>query len=216
MRALLTRLWAVRRAMLVYAVLLLGGWLAGALIRNITIPEMRPMTEPMIHLFVMGAFVIYVIAAAIPFVPGAEIGFALLLMFGAKVAPLVYAGMVFALLLSYCVAALLPAHSLAAALSWLGLRRASAFVTELGRASEEERKKLLVDAMPSFVGTRFLRHRYLVLAVLLNTPGNSLIGGGGGLAFLAQGSGVFRIGPFLATVLVAVAPIPALFLLSRG
>ena len=69
----------------------------------------------------MTSFVAFVILAAIPFIPGAEIGFALLLLFGGQVAPLVYLGMVGALILSFVVARMVPASVLARVLGWLGL-----------------------------------------------------------------------------------------------
>lgn len=100
MRPLIMRLWVKRRIIAIYAVLLLCGWLIGGVLREITIPEMRAMNEPAIHSMVMGAFALYVILAAIPFVPGAEIGFTLLLIFGAQAAPLVYFGMVGSLVVS--------------------------------------------------------------------------------------------------------------------
>jgi hypothetical protein len=55
---------------------------------------------------------------------------------------------------------------------------------------------------------RLARHRYVALAVLINVPGNAVIGGGGGLAFAAGMSGVFSIPAFLITVAIAVLPVP--------
>ena len=59
-----------------------------------------------------------------------------------------------------------------------------------------------------------VRHRYLTMIVLLNLPGNSLVGGGGGLALAAGMSGFFRFPMFFATLLVAVAPVPLFFLIT--
>ena len=55
-----------------------------------------------------------------------EIGFALLLAFGAAAAPLVYFGMVGALLLSYTLARLLPTGLWTSWLVWLGFPQAAA------------------------------------------------------------------------------------------
>ena len=57
------------------------------------------------------------------------------------------------------------------------------------------------------------RHRYLATMVLLNMPGNSLVGGGGGIAFVCGMSGKFSLAGFAAAVAIAVAPVPLLFLL---
>lgn len=214
MFALLNRVWAARRALAVYILLLIGGWAIGDLLRDVTLPEMRPMNEPAIHRFVMLAFTAFIIAAAIPFVPGAEIGFALLLIFGAKAAPLVYSGMLLALVLAYCVAFLLPLHPVVKVLSWVELKKAAAFVEDLSRKTPQERAALLENALPPAIGGKLLRNRYLLLGIALNTPGNSLLGGGGGLAFIAAKSGVFGLWPFVATVAVAVAPVPLIFWLA--
>ena len=61
-----------------------------------------------------------------------------------------------------------------------------------------------------------MRNRYVVLALLFNMPGNSVLGGGGGIAFIAGLSGRYRFWAYLLSVLIAVAPFPLLFLLNNG
>lgn len=213
MRPLLMRLWVKRRIIAFYVVLLFCGWLLGGVLREIAVPEIRAMNDPAIHGMVMGAFALYIILAAIPFVPGAEIGFTLLLVFGAQAAALVYFGMVGSLVVAYIVARLVPTPVLIRALDWFGLEKASNLISELDAVDREDRLSLLSQMMPSDVGTKLLRHRYLLLAVALNTPGNSLLGGAGGLAFVAGASRLFPFWPFLITVICAVAPVPLFFLL---
>lgn len=214
MRPFLTRLWAERKAIVLYGLLLFGGWFLSEALRELTVPEMRPMNEPMIHRIVMVAFVAFIVLAAIPFVPGAEIGFALLLLFGGRVAPLVYLGMVGALVISYVIARLVPSSVLGRGLGWLGLKKAANFISELDAGHPNERLRMLSRIMPSKIGQKLLRHRYVLLAVALNTPGNSLVGGGGGLAFVAGASRLFPFWPFLAVVTCAVLPVPLFFLLA--
>ncbi|WP_324754933.1 hypothetical protein [Roseovarius sp. Pro17] len=214
MRPLLTRLWDRRRIVVFYGFLLLCGWLLGGVLKEIAVPEMRPMNEPAIHLVVMSAFVLFVVLAAIPFVPGAEVGFTLLLIFGGQAAPLVYFGMVGSLIFAYVVARLVPASFLGLALNWFGLRKAANLILELDAAHPDDRLNMLSRITPRGVSQRLLRHRYLLLAVALNTPGNSLLGGGGGLAFVAGASRLFAFWPFLATIICAVAPVPLFFLLT--
>lgn len=213
MRPFLTRLWAARRAIGVYAFLLGAGAIAGEMLLDFAIPEMRPMNEPLIHRIVMGALLVFVLAAAIPFVPGAEIGFALLLIFGGKASPIVYAGMVCALLLSYCVGRFVPLPPLSSLARWLGLTRVAGFTGELADTPAEARGALVSSRLSGRFGRTVLRNRYVVLVVLLNTPGNSVLGGGGGLAFTAGVSGLYRFWPYLLCVLIAVAPIPLAFVL---
>ncbi|MEW9921253.1 hypothetical protein AB2B41_16700 [Marimonas sp. MJW-29] len=211
MRALLKRLWAAPRAFALYVTLLAAGWIAGETFLSVTIPEMRPMNEPLIHRLVMGSLVLFVVTAAIPFVPGAEIGFALLLMFGGKASPIVYAGMVGALVLSFSIARFVPLHSLARLSFWLRLRRTASFVDALAKTPRHERPKMISEKLNSRLSHLAVRNRYVVLALLLNLPVNSVIGGGGGLAFMAGLSGIYSFWAFLITVLIAVAPFPLMF-----
>ena len=206
MRAFLNRLWTARRALAFYALLLGAGWLAGTFLKDLAIPEMRPMNEPLIHRIVMGALIVFVLAAAIPFVPGAEIGFALLLLFG----------MVGALLLAYCTARLIPLGALSAAAGWLRLNRVSKFFQNLAETPPDQRHHLISETYSGKFTRAALRNRYLLLALVLNMPGNSVLGGGGGLAFLAGISGLYRFWPTLAAVLIAVAPVPLAVSLMAG
>lgn len=197
---------------MLYSALLAAGWITGDLVLGITIPEMRPMNEPWIHRLVMGSLIIFVLAAAIPFVPGAEIGFALLLMFGAQASPMVYAGMVGALVLSFALASFVPLPVLSRFANWLRLKRTAGFVNELANAPLQDRTDVVSRKFDSRFGNIMVKNRYVVLAVLLNLPGNSALGGGGGLAFIAGISGLYRFWAYLITVLIAVAPIPLIFL----
>ena len=214
MRAILRGFWARRRAIALYGMLLLGGWFLGDLLKDLTVPEMRPMNEPMIHRIVMTAFVAFVVLAAIPFVPGAEIGFALLLLFGGRAAPLVYFGMVGALILSFGIARLIPAIVLTRLLDWLGLSKAADFAAEIDATAPDDRIEILSAIIPSNLGQRLIHYRHLLLAVALNTPGNSLLGGGGGLAFIAGASRLYSFWRYFAVVICAVAPVPLFFYLA--
>lgn len=214
LRPFLIGLWDKRKAVTLCGFLLLGGWFLGDLIRELTLPELSPMNEPIIQGMVTFAFVAFIVLAALPFVPGAEIGFALLLLFGGQLAPLVYLGMVGALIVTYLVARLVPFSVLGRTLDWLGLKKASSFISDLDAEKPEDRMSTLSLVMPSKVGQKLLHHRYVLLAIALNVPGNSLIGGGGGLAFVAGASGLFPFWPFLAVVSCAVAPVPLFFLLA--
>jgi len=189
--------------------------MAGEYLTEVAIPAMRPMNEPLIHRIVMGALLVFVLAAAIPFVPGAEIGFALLLLFGGQASAIVYAGMVGALVLSFCIGRFVPLRFVAQALSWLRLKRVSKWAAELEATPIKNRAVLIENKLTNRFAKQMLRNRYVLLAVLLNLPGNSVLGGGGGLAFLAGASRLYSFWLYLICVLVAVAPFPLLFLL-RG
>lgn len=79
-----SRLWlVVGYVALVTAGILAGPWLAG-----LAEFDVRPSNETEIHRMVLIATAVLIVAAAVPFVPGAEIGLALLVVLGAGIAPL--------------------------------------------------------------------------------------------------------------------------------
>ena len=57
----------------------------------------------------MAISTVYVVASATPFVPGAENGLALIVVFGSRIVLLVYICMVLALVLAYCIGRFVPA-----------------------------------------------------------------------------------------------------------
>ncbi|AOW13546.1 hypothetical protein LPB72_11100 [Hydrogenophaga crassostreae] len=208
--------WAFVIAM--YLTLLSGGWLIGQHLFEFAAIDVRPGNEPMVHRLILIAMLVFVFASAVPFVPGAEVGFALLMVLGARVALLVYAGMVIALLLAFMVGRLVPALSIASALAACGFLRAQRLVLRLAPLDANARLALLVDGAPRRIVPFLLRHRHLGLMALLNLPGNSLVGGGGGIALCAGMSGLFHLPGFLAAILLAAAPVPLIFLfgLAQG
>lgn len=160
----------------------------------------------------------YIVLTAIPFVPGAEIGLTLLVIFGASIAGWIYLATVSALLLSFSLGRLVPAARLSEKLLSLGFVRAAAIVSN---GHENIARAELFDIDPSKGKQRGLsalnwiyRHRVFALAALINTPGNSLIGGGGGIALTAGATRQISFRAFFACVLFAVAPIPVIVTLS--
>lgn len=198
---------------LLYGLLLAGGWWLGRWATDIGAVDLRPSNEAVVHSLLMTAAVVYTVASAVPFVPGAEIGFALLLSVGGELAPLVYVGMVAALLIAYGVGRLVPVGVTAAALRACGLTRAHQMVLQAERLDRSQWLALLSRSAPRRIVPFLLRHRYLALVLVLNLPGNALLGGGGGIALLAGLSRLFGWPGYLAAVLLAVAPVPAFFAL---
>lgn len=154
----------------------------------------------------------YTLLIAIPFVPGVEIGFSLIMLFGAKVLFLLYLCTLVGLSLSFLVGFLFPVPVLRKLLSDLSLRRASDFVGRIQRMDSAQRLNYLVSRSPRRLVPHLLRYRYVAVALAINTPGNSVIGGGGGIAFLAGVSGLFSPGAFFATLAIAIAPVPLVVL----
>ena len=72
----------------------------------------------------------------------------------------------------------------------------------------EARLKRLQAALPDKWAGPLLRFRYVALALLINLPGNGLLGGGGGICLMTGLSRMFRRGATLLTIALAVLPVP--------
>jgi len=203
-----------RLALLVSAVLVFcwaGKWLASRL--GI---EVLPGSGDAAELMIFSALVVYVFAMALPFVPGIEIGLALMLILGDNGIVLVYVATQVALTLSFLLGRLVPAPLISDALQWLGMTRAARLVAQVGAVSPTERAALLVGHSLTPWLRHLVKHRYVALAVVLNLPGNALIGGAGGIGVIAGMSRAFRFFPFLLLVGIATTPVPIFLLLTRG
>jgi hypothetical protein len=98
-------------------------------------------------------------------------------------------------------------------LNWFHLHRARDLVKDLAPLGPEERLEFLLRNAPSGIVPFLVRHRYLILAVLFNLPGNSILGDGGGIGLVAGMSRLFRFPRYVLLVCLAITPLPLLFLL---
>ena len=185
-----------------------GFWLSGLLHDVVARAEAGPVETGLIA----AGFLAYVVMSAVPFVPGAEIGFGLLMVLGAKGAIAVYAGMVSALCLAFSAGRFVPVGWLSRLFGALGLERARVFVERSDDMSLEQRTRFIETQAPARWVPFLLRHRYVALALVLNMPGNVVLGGGGGIAFAAGACRLFSTAGFVVAVLIAVAPVPIAFL----
>lgn len=185
---------------------------AGAALLDWVRQVAEAMPDPAGRLFHGGAIAVglaaYAVLLALPFVPGVEIGLFLLALQGPAAALPVYLATLAGLLIAYAAGRRLSPRWLAGALADLGLARAAAFVARVAPLSGEARLALLRERLPRRLGPLVGGWRYALLAALLNLPGNWLLGGGGGIMLLAGLSGLFRPWATVATVALAVAPVP--------
>jgi len=195
------------RIIVLVAVVLAATWAAHA-IRDALNLTIMPAQEQQVHRAIMLGTMAYIGLLALPFVPGAEIGIAMLTAFGAAIAPLVYSATVIAMLLSYTLGRLLPITALARLLTFLRMRRAADLVTRAAPLSQEARLAMLLEGSPPRTVALALRHRYVALALSVNIPGNAVIGGGGGIMLMAGLSGLFSPLPTALTIIIAVSPVP--------
>jgi len=173
--------------------------------------QLFPRHDLMLQFMVLGSTLLYVLLMAIPFMPGIEIGLALMILLGNKGALLIYLCTVMALAISFIIGKKTPPHLIMQLLNWLHLYRASALVAQLEPLDQQQRLKYLYEKAPTKLVPFLLKHRYLAIVAILNLPGNALIGGGGGISVIAGMSKIFPFYVFILLVSVAVAPIPLLF-----
>ena len=170
--------------------------------------EIRPSNEHAIHRIIVVSMVAYVILIALPFVPGVEIGLAVLMILGPEIAPLVYLCTLAALSLSFGIGRFIPERMLVSFLGDLHFRKATHLLTELEGLDAQQRLSMILQRAPIRIVPFLMRHRYIALIVALNLPGNMVIGGGGGIALMAGLSRLFTPYAFVLTVAIAVSPVP--------
>jgi len=207
-RSVVTRRWLL---FALYGALIVLGAGLGRELLEIAWPYFHPAQGASLRWTIAAVIVVYTVVMAVPFLPAAEIGFTLLLVFGPRVALLVYLCTVLALMLPYLIGRAVPPDLCARALGFFGLHRASDLAQRLALLDVNARLELLLAQAPARFVPTLLRHRYLALAVALNLPGNTLLGGGAGIALCAGICGLYPTHGFVATVAIAVAPIPIAF-----
>lgn len=163
---------------------------------------------PMQTTILLTALLVYALLIATPFVPGIEIGLALLVLRGASIAPAVYSATVAGLILAYFIGRLVPEASLERTFRDLKLTRAANLIGRYRAMPIENRQATLQSNLPKWLALPAVRYRYLTLGLLINLPGNAIFGGGGGLMLAAGLSRLFAPTKTIVTLLIAVLPLP--------
>lgn len=197
----------VARVAILITVLVLATW-GAHLVRDALNLQIRPDNEQQVHQMIMLGAAAYIGLLALPFVPGAEIGLAMLAAFGPAIAPLIYVCTVASMILAYTAGRFLPIDVLRRVLSTLRMHRAADLVARAAPLSGEDRVAMLLDGQSAGALRLAIRYRYVALAMAVNTPGNSVIGGGGGIMLMAGLSGIFSPLATVATIAIAVSPVP--------
>ena len=156
----------------------------------------------------VAVLLIYALLIAIPFVPGVEIGLSVLAAGGPEIAPLVWLATATGLTLAYMVGCFVPLKWLHRFLLDLHLTGAADMIARFEAVPPVERAAFVHSFLPARYCGWIVKYRYVNLAVLINVPGNSVIGGGGGIALISGLSGVFRFPPTVLTIVIATAPVP--------
>lgn len=150
----------------------------------------------------------YATLMAIPFVPGIEIGVSLMILNGPSIAPVIYGATLLGLTSAYLVGRYLSYAQIHWLLDGLNLKSAGQLVDRLNALSREDRLTLLRARSPKFLAPVITDYRYVLIGVLLNVPGNAIVGGGGGIGLVAGISRLFSTPAMILTFAIAVSPVP--------
>jgi hypothetical protein len=143
---------------------------------------------------------------AIPFVPGIEVGLLIIALYGPWGAVAVFAATNLGLQVGFlagCLCRALPV--LPAKLTRMLVDQSAPADAPVAETSENGLMNRLGRLWPRISG-----YRYLLLGLLLNLPGNAVVGGGGGIAFLSGFSRRFSWLWYTLTILIATCPVPIL------
>jgi hypothetical protein len=189
-------------------ILILGLNVSGAWLGHLVNFQLFPRHDTMLHAALLISVAIYILLMATPFMPGIEVGMAVMLMLGYKSALLIYLCTLIALSVSYAIGRFFPLSLVYRFLKWLYLDKASELVHQLEPLNQQERLGLLNKKAPTKFAPFLLNHRYLTIAVALNLPGNALVGGGGGIGLVVGMSRVVPFYKYLIVVAISVLPVP--------
>lgn len=177
--------------------------------------QFYPISYKLVERAIIAGVILYICLMATPFLPGIEIGLIFMILLGPQGAVLIYLSTLVALTLSFGLGRIFPPHLLAALLGWLHMSRAESLLRKFDMTPPAQRLDFMAGKTATGAIPALLRRRYLVLASLLNLPGNVLIGGAGGIAMLAGMSRLYSFPRYLLLISVAVLPGPVLITLSN-
>ncbi len=177
--------------------------------------QFYPISVKIVGRAIIAGVILYICLMATPFLPGIEIGLILMILLGPSGTVLVYFCTLAALTLSFVLGRIFPPHLLASLLGWLHLSRAESLLRKFDETPPEQRLEFIAGETSTGTMPALLKRRYLVLAALLNLPGNVVIGGAGGIAMLAGMSRLYSFPKYLLLISVAILPGPILITLSN-
>ncbi len=142
----------------------------------------------------------------LPFVPSVEMGLMMMTVFGREGAIAAWLATIAGLSLAHAAGRYMPADRVHHWLDRHGLLPAD---SDPGTPMAGMLERLRLSKRKGYrIATFLLRHRYLLFALLINMPGNSVLGGGGGIALVSGFARLYRWPWFLLTVGLASLPIP--------
>jgi hypothetical protein len=190
-------------------------WVAGSWSSQYLHGQLWPLDTEQTQLFIGLLVLVYALCMMLPFMPAIELGLVLLAMLDIQGVLMLYLVTVVALITSYSIGRLIPVHVLKKLFEFLHFTKASELLCSAEVCDETEQINRFIEHAPKRWFPFLLRHRYWVFAVAINTPGNMIIGGAGGIAMMSGLSRLFGFRQFALTLLIAVSPLPILTVLSK-
>ena len=153
--------------------------------------------------------IIYSLLLSLPFVPGVELGILLMCVFGKEGIVFVYLATVAGLSLAFLIGRLIPRQWIDSVMERVGDSGSCADpadeIEKMAECISSRRKHV-----PSWLKSYLMKYRYLTIAILVNLPGNYILGGGGGISIACGASRRISWKGFLFTIILAVSPVPIL------
>lgn len=143
---------------------------------------------------------LYILLLCCPFVPGAELGLLLMIVSGPVGALCVYLMTLLALSISFA----------------LGVRLKHQCRNHASISARIEKDSVLAKRLNKTQMSQAPLKSCLLLAGLLNTPGNSVIGGGAGIAMFYGYNQKLAWPRFLLTISTSVLPVPLFYFLAKS
>jgi hypothetical protein len=150
----------------------------------------------------------YAILLAIPFVPGVEIGIAILALEGAQAAPFVYFATICGLALAFCIGQYVPMARLVGWCEDFYLARIARLLQRIHETPRDDRLQAMQDRLPKWLAPIFCNYRYVTIGLAINLPGNIALGGGGGIMLAGGLSRLFQTRFMILIVMLSTLPIP--------
>jgi len=152
------------------------------------------------------AGIVYLLLLSIPFFPGVELAWMVILLFGKEMIIMIYLLTLIGLCLSFSIGRWFEDSWFTTGLDIQKLKE------NLKRRIEWTKKRIrnkIPPAIFKYKSNQFIaKSHYFLLAILINLPGNTLIGGGGGIALLCGMNRSFSWKGFIVTIAIASSPIP--------
>ncbi|NOX43911.1 MAG: hypothetical protein GXP19_09305 [Gammaproteobacteria bacterium] len=170
--------------------------------------------------FFIYACVLYIVLLAIPYVPGLELGLLLMIYYGKPGIVAAYICTFIGLNIAFAAGRLTSKYWTARPKRKLNLENQQKPETQNTIQAPSSWHSIIIQnrfftpRSKYFLERHIHQHKYLSIAILLNLPGNWIVGGGGGISLLSGCHGSNSWPKFALTVALATSLLPALIFLG--